>query len=188
MHAYEHIVPKVDEIHKRHARIKLDIYFFITITGSISLATGGLLVPKVIIAPMIPLGTNSPPVASVIDPVIETLTTGPMTPSGTNSPPADRVIDSVIETLTTGAMISSGSNSQPVARVIDLIDRMHAYEHIVPKVDEIHKRHVRTKLDIYFFITITGSISLATGGLLVPEVIIAPVVEYCFHYYVLQCP
>ena len=60
---------------------------------------------------------------------------------------------------------------------LQLIDRMHAYEHIVPKVDEIHKRHVRTKLDIYFFITITGSITLATGGLLVPKVIIAPVVS-----------
>ena len=60
---------------------------------------------------------------------------------------------------------------------LQLIDRMHAYEHIVPKVDEIHKRHVRTKLDIYFFITITGSITLATGGLLIPEGIIAPVVS-----------
>ena len=60
---------------------------------------------------------------------------------------------------------------------LQLTDRIHADEHIVPKVDEIHKRHVRTKLDIYFFITITGSISLATGGLLVPEVIIAPVVS-----------
>jgi hypothetical protein len=49
------------------------------------------------------------------------------------------------------------------------------------EVDDIHKRH--DKLDIYFFITITGSISLATGGLLVPKVIIA---EYCFHYYILQ--
>ena len=60
---------------------------------------------------------------------------------------------------------------------LQLIDRMHADEHIVPKVDEIHKRHARIKLDIYFFITITGSISLATGGLLVPKVIIAPVVS-----------
>jgi hypothetical protein len=53
--------------------------------------------------------------------------------------------------------------------------QINAYEHIVPKVDEIHKRHARIKLDIYFFITITGSISLATGELLVPEVIIGPV-------------
>jgi len=54
---------------------------------------------------------------------------------------------------------------------------MHADEHIVPKVDEIHKRHVRTKVDFYFFVTITGSITLATGGLLVPEGIIGPVVS-----------
>jgi uncharacterized protein YqgV (UPF0045/DUF77 family) len=53
---------------------------------------------------MIPLGTNSSPVARVTDPVIETLTTGPMLPSGTNSPPIGRVIDPVIETLTTGPM------------------------------------------------------------------------------------
>ena len=58
---------------------------------------------------------------------------------------------------------------------LQLIDRMHAYEHIVPKVDEIHKRHVRTKLDIYFFFTNTGSISLVTGGLLVPEFSNGPV-------------
>ena len=54
---------------------------------------------------------------------------------------------------------------------------MYADEHIVLKVDEIHKRHVRTKVDIYFYITITGSIALATGGLLVPEGIIGPVVS-----------
>jgi len=54
---------------------------------------------------------------------------------------------------------------------------MHTDEHIVLKVDEIHKRHVRTKLDIYFFITITGSITLVTGELLVPEGIIGPVVS-----------
>jgi hypothetical protein len=58
---------------------------------------------------------------------------------------------------------------------LQLTDRMHANEHIVPKVDDIHKRH--DKLDIYFFITITGSITLATGGLLVPEGIIGPVVS-----------
>jgi len=34
---------------------------------------------------------------------------------------------------------------------LQLMDKMHADEHIVPKVDEIHKRHVRTKVDIYFF-------------------------------------
>ena len=60
---------------------------------------------------------------------------------------------------------------------LQLIDRMHAYKHIVPTVDEIHKRHVCTKLDIYFCITITGSITLATGGLLVLESIIGPVVS-----------
>ena len=60
---------------------------------------------------------------------------------------------------------------------LQLIDRMHADKHIVPTVDDIHKRHVRTKLDIYFFITITGSITQATGGLLVPEGIIGPVVS-----------
>jgi uncharacterized protein YqgV (UPF0045/DUF77 family) len=57
---------------------------------------------------MIPSGNNSPPVARVIDPVIETLTTGPMIPSGSNGPPVARVIDPVIETLTTGPMIPSG--------------------------------------------------------------------------------
>jgi hypothetical protein len=57
MHADKHIVPTVDDIHKRHVRTKLDIYETLT-TG-----------------PIIPLGTNSPPVARVIDPVIETLTT-----------------------------------------------------------------------------------------------------------------
>jgi hypothetical protein len=103
--------------------------------------------------------------------VIETLTTGAMITSGTNSPPVGRDIDPVIETLTTGPILPSGTNSPPVARVID------PYEHIVPKVDEKHKRHVRTKLDIYFFITITGSITLATGGLLVPEGSIGPVVS-----------
>jgi hypothetical protein len=43
----------------------------------------------------------------VINPVIETLTTGWMIPSGTNSPPVARVINPVKETLTTGPMISS---------------------------------------------------------------------------------
>jgi hypothetical protein len=38
----------------------------------------------------------------VMDPVIKTLTTGPMIPSGSNSPPVARVIGPVIETLTTG--------------------------------------------------------------------------------------
>jgi hypothetical protein len=42
---------------------------------------------------------------------------------------------------------------------------------------KIHKHQVCTKLDIYFFITITGSITLATGGLLVPEGSIGPVVS-----------
>jgi uncharacterized protein YqgV (UPF0045/DUF77 family) len=51
--------------------------------------------------------------------VIETLTTGPIIPLGTNSPPVARAIDPVIETLTTGPMIPSGTNSPPVARVID---------------------------------------------------------------------
>ena len=60
---------------------------------------------------------------------------------------------------------------------LQLTNRMHTDEHIVPKVDEIHKHQVCTKLDIYFFITITGSITLATGGLLVPEGIIGPVVS-----------
>ena len=69
--------------------------------------------------PMIPLGTNSSPVARVIDPVMETLTTGPMIPSGTNSPPVARAIDPVIDSLTTGPMIPSGTNSPPVARAID---------------------------------------------------------------------
>jgi hypothetical protein len=54
---------------------------------------------------------------------------------------------------------------------------MHADEHIILKVDEIHKHQVRTKLDIYFCITITGSITLATGGLLIPEGIIGSVVS-----------
>ena len=31
---------------------------------------------------------------------------------------------------------------------LQLTDRMHADEHIIPKLDEIHKRHVRTKVDI----------------------------------------
>ena len=61
--------------------------------------------------PAIPSGTNSPPVARVIDSVIETLTTGPIVPSGSNSSPVARVIDPVIETLTTGPMIPSWSNS-----------------------------------------------------------------------------
>jgi hypothetical protein len=39
--------------------------------------------------------------------VIETLTTGPMIPLGTNSSPVAREIDSVMETLTTGPMILS---------------------------------------------------------------------------------
>jgi uncharacterized protein YqgV (UPF0045/DUF77 family) len=51
--------------------------------------------------------------------VIETLTTGPIIPVGTNSQPVARAIDPVIETLTTGPMIPSGTNSPPVARVID---------------------------------------------------------------------
>jgi hypothetical protein len=57
---------------------------------------------------MIPTRNNSPPVARIIDPVIETLTIGPMIPSGSNGPPVARVIDPVIETLTTGPMIPSG--------------------------------------------------------------------------------
>ena len=59
---------------------------------------------------MIPSGTYS---------TSETPTTGPMIPSGTNNPPVARVIDPVIETLTTGPMIPSRINSPPVARVID---------------------------------------------------------------------
>jgi hypothetical protein len=51
---------------------------------------------------MIPSGINSQLVAGVIDPVIETLTTGAMIPSGSNSQPVARVIDPVIGTLTTG--------------------------------------------------------------------------------------
>ena len=54
---------------------------------------------------------------------------------------------------------------------------MHADEHIVPKLYKINKRHVRTKVDIYFYITITGSITLANGGLLVRDGIISPVVS-----------
>jgi hypothetical protein len=50
-----------------------------------------------------------------MDHVIKTLTTGPMIPSGSNSPPVARVIDPVIETLTTGPMIPSVSNSPLVA-------------------------------------------------------------------------
>ena len=57
---------------------------------------------KLTTGPMIPSGTNSSPVARVIDPVIKTLTTEPMIPSGNNNPPVARVIDPVIETLTTG--------------------------------------------------------------------------------------
>jgi hypothetical protein len=107
---------------------------------------------------MIPSGTNSPPVARNFDPVIETLTTGPIVPSGSNSSPVARVIDPVIETLSTGPMIPLIVNTIFVI-CLQLTDRMHADEHIVPKVDDIHKRH--DKLDIYFFITITGSITLA---------------------------
>jgi hypothetical protein len=74
--------------------------------------------------------------------VIETLTTGPMILLGTNSSPVTRVIDPVMETLTTGPMIPSGTNSPPIARVIDPV--------------------------IETSVSITGSITLATGGLLVP--------------------
>jgi hypothetical protein len=104
---------------------------------------------------MIPSGINSQPVARVIDPVIEILTTGAMITLGTNSPPVARGIDPVIETLTNGPIVPSGTNN--------------------PSVDDIHKRH--DKLDIYFFITITGSIALATGGQLVPEGSIGPLVS-----------
>jgi hypothetical protein len=45
---------------------------------------------------MISSGSNSQPVARVIDPVIETLTTGPMVPSGINNQPVARDIDPVI--------------------------------------------------------------------------------------------
>jgi hypothetical protein len=57
----------------------------------------------------------------------ETLTTGPMIPSRTNSPPVARVIDPVIETLNTGPMIPSGTNSPPVATTTDIGDADFRY-------------------------------------------------------------
>jgi hypothetical protein len=69
-----------------------------------------------------------------------------MIPSGTNSPPVARAIDPVIDSLTTGRMIPSGTNSPPVARAI-LLD----HEGIIGPVVSV---------------SITGSITLATGELL----------------------
>jgi hypothetical protein len=96
---------------------------------------------------MIPSGTNSSPVARVIDPVMETLTTRQMIPSGINCPPVARAIDPVIDspgsiTLATGVLLDSEGIIGPVVSV-----------------------------------SITRSITLATGGLLDPEGIIGPVVS-----------
>jgi uncharacterized protein YqgV (UPF0045/DUF77 family) len=87
--------------------------------------------------------------------VIETLTTGPMIPSRTNSPPVARVIDPVLETLTTGPMIPSGTNSPLVARVIDPVIETLTTGPLISSGSNSQP-------------SITGSITLATGGLLVP--------------------
>jgi hypothetical protein len=102
--------------------------------------------------------------------VIETLTTGPRVPSGSNSSPVARVIDPVIETLITGPMIPSVSNSplvasyRPCDRNTDYWtdDTLLVPEGIIGPVVSV---------------SITGSITLATGELLVPKGIIGPVVS-----------
>jgi hypothetical protein len=86
---------------------------------------------------MIPSGSNSPPVARVIDPVIETLTTGPAIPSAVVSVSITGSI-----TLATGELLDPEGIIGPVVSV-----------------------------------SITGSITLATGGLLVGEGIIDPLVS-----------